>query len=100
MATDRERFSPSELAVVLSHYDLGLVESAREYARGSRHSPKLLLQTAAGPFLLKRRAEGRGHPERITFTHELFSQLRDRKFPIPQIVLTRDTQNSHVMHEG
>lgn len=52
MQTARERFSPGELAVVLSHYDLGVIESAKEFARGSRRSPKLLLQTARGRFLL------------------------------------------------
>ena len=44
MQAERERFSPDELAVVLSHYDLGVIYSAKEFARGSRKSPKLLLR--------------------------------------------------------
>jgi len=28
MTSDREQFAPDELAVALSHYDLGVIESA------------------------------------------------------------------------
>ena len=55
----RERFSAEELAVVLSHFDIGIVESVTEYPRGSRKAPKLLIQSDQGKFLLKRRARGK-----------------------------------------
>lgn len=91
---ERERFTPSELAVVISHYELGVVESAKEFARGSRRSPKLLLRTAGGWYLLKRRAQGRDDPERVAFAHSLLNHLRERRFPVPALVGTRDENNS------
>src|SRR5215470_5135350 len=100
MLNERERFSPSELAVVLSHYDIGVVESAREYARGSRHSPKLLLRTADRRYLLKRRAQGRDKPERVAFAHQMLQHLREKRFPVPALVPTRNTGESLVQHEG
>jgi Ser/Thr protein kinase RdoA (MazF antagonist) len=100
MSRERERFSPGELAVVLSHYDLGVIESAKEFARGSRRSPKLLLRTARGRYLLKRRAQGRDNPARVTFAHTLLWHLLQKGFPVPQLLSTRDTQNSMLTHEG
>jgi Ser/Thr protein kinase RdoA (MazF antagonist) len=94
MQTARERFSPGELAVVLSHYDLGVIESAKEFARGSRRSPKLLLRTAHGLFLLKRRARGRDDLERVVFSHALLKHLQRRGFPVPALLTTRDTHES------
>lgn len=100
MGVERERFSPSELAVVLSHYDLGVIESAKEFARGSRRSPKLLLRTAQGRYLLKRRAQGRDKPARVTFAHTLLWHLLQKGFPVPAMLSTRDTQESMLVHEG
>ncbi len=100
MDVERERFSPSELAVVLSHYDLGVIESAKEFPRGSRRSPKLLLRTAHGRYLLKRRAQGRDRPARVTFAHTLLWHLLQKGFPVPQLLSTRDTQHSVLTHAG
>jgi homoserine kinase type II len=100
MPVERERFSPSELAVVLSHYDLGVIESAREFPRGSRRSPKLRLRTADGRYLLKRRAQGRDKPARVTFAHTLLWHLRQRGFPVPELLATRDTGESMLLHDG
>jgi len=100
MDVERERFSPSELAVVLSHYDLGVIASAKEFARGSRRSPKLLLRTADGRYLLKRRAQGRDRPARITFAHTLLWHLLQKGFPVPQLLSTRDAQDSMLIHAG
>ena len=100
MAVERERFSPSELAVVLSHYDLGVIESAKEFARGSRRAPKLRLRTADGRYLLKRRAQGRDRPARVTFAHTLLWHLRQKGFPVPELLPTRDTGESMLIHEG
>ena len=94
MESDRERFSPSELAVVLSHYDIGVIESAKEFPRGSRRAPKLLLKTPRGRFLLKRRASGRDDPFKVAFSHALVGHLRARGFPVPALIGTRNEQNS------
>jgi Ser/Thr protein kinase RdoA (MazF antagonist) len=94
MTTERERFSPSELAVVLSHYDIGVIESAKEFPRGSRKAPKLLLRSPRGRYLLKRRASGRDDPFKVAFSHALVAHLRERRFPVPALIGTRDEQNS------
>ena len=100
MTIERERFSPDELAVVLSHYDLGVIRNAKEFARGSRRSPKLLLRAADGRYLLKRRAAGRDKPERVEFAHALLKKLRQRRFPVPALVRTRDGQDSMLRSAG
>ena len=100
MEDERERFSPSELAVVLSHYDLGVIESAKEFTRGSRRSPKLRLRTANGRYLLKRRAQGRDKPARVTFAHTLLWHLHQKGFPVPELLRTRDVQDSLLIHDG
>jgi len=100
MTTERERFSPDELAVVLSHYDLGVIQNAKEFARGSRRSPKLLMRAADGRYLLKRRAAGRDKPERVKFAHDLLKHLRQRRFPVPALMTTRDGRESMLTIEG
>lgn len=94
MSSDRDRFAPDELAVVLSHYDIGVLESANEFPRGSRRAPKLLLKSPRGRFLLKRRATGRDDPFKVAFAHALIVHLRGRGFPVPALIGTRDDQNS------
>lgn len=100
MQNHRERFSPTELAMVLSHYELGVIESAKEFPRGSRTSPKLLLSTADGRYLLKRRAHGRDKPERVEFAHRLLQHLSDGGFPVPAIVETRGERETMLEVEG
>lgn len=94
METEREHFAPDELAVVLSRYDLGVIHSAREFPRGSRRSPKLLLRTDSGRYLLKRRAQGRDKPARVTFAHTLLWSLRRSGFPVPELRRLRDSLDS------
>ncbi len=97
---DRDRFTPSELAVVLSHYDVGVIQSAKEYPRGSRRAPKLLLKTPRGLYLLKRRASGRDDPFKVAFSHALIGHLRERDFPVPALIGTREDQNSMLQLGG
>lgn len=100
MTTDRERFTPSELAVVLSHYDIGVIESAKEYPRGSRRAPKLLLRSAGGRYLLKRRARGKDDPFKVAFAHALVAHLRTQGFPVPALISMRDNQSSMLQLGG
>src|SRR3954470_10893246 len=67
----REKFSAEELAIVLSHFDIGVVDSIVEFPRGSRKAPKLLIVTETGKFLLKRRARGKDDPFKVAFCHAL-----------------------------
>ena len=50
-AGERERFSAAELAIVLSHYGIGVIESIAKFPRGSRRAPKLLITSEQGKFL-------------------------------------------------
>lgn len=88
MITDRE-FTTAELRAVLEHYDMGELLSVRELQRGSRRSPKLLVTTSRGRFLLKRRAAGRDSPQRVAFSHALVSFLQEHNFPVQPIQRTR-----------
>ncbi len=101
MASERERISADELGAVLSNYDLGPIESAKDYPRGSRKAPKLLLSSSAGRrYLLKRRATGRDDPFKVAFAHALLGHLRERRFPVPALVGTRVDRNSMLQLNG
>ena len=91
MADPRARVTTGELVVVLSHYDLGVIESVSRHRGGSRQSPKVLIVSDRGRFLLKRRAEPPGlSPEasvqRLAFSHEIARRLAEEKFPIAELV--------------
>jgi Ser/Thr protein kinase RdoA (MazF antagonist) len=96
----RQRFDPHELAIVLSHYDLGVIEQIRVYARGSARSPKVRIKTRDGVFLLKRRAPGRDDPYRVAFTHSIQLYLADHGYPVPRLIGTRGTNNSMLQLGG
>lgn len=97
----RERFEPPEIAVVLSHYDIGVIDSAKEFPRGSRKSPKLLLRAASGRrYMLKRRAPGKDDPFKVAFAHALLGHLHERRFPITALVGTRADNNSMLQLDG
>ncbi|TWT45609.1 homoserine kinase [Phycisphaerae bacterium RAS1] len=95
-ANDRDHFDSAELSDVLHHYDLKAILSAREFRRGSRRSAKLLIRTAEGAYLLKRRAPGRDDPARVAFAHELLMHLRSKQFPAPAPIMTRDAGDTFV----
>lgn len=100
MSGERERFSAPEIAIVLSRYDLGVVRSAQDFPRGSRRSPKLLIRSDRGVFLLKRRAVGRDDPARVAFTHDLIAHLNLRRFPTAGVARTRDARQTTFEHNG
>jgi Ser/Thr protein kinase RdoA (MazF antagonist) len=91
--TQRDQFASDELTSVLSHYPLGTVDSTQEFARGSRRSPKIVITTTAGKFLLKRRARGKNDPQRVTFNHAIQLHLAHKHFPLPRLVATTDHQS-------
>lgn len=86
------RFEPRELAIVLSHYDLGVIEQIRVFSRGSPRAPKVCLRGRGGDFLLKRRAPGRDDPGRVAFAQAVQGHLAASGYPVPAIVPTRDGQ--------
>ena len=90
----RETFTADELAIVLSHFDIGVIESIVEYPRGSRKAPKLLVVSEQGKFLLKRRARGKDDPYKVAFSHALQLYLASKQFPLPHLIGTRKDNNS------
>ena len=72
---EQATFDAAELAVVLSHYELGVIESITDFPRGSRRSPKVGIVSERGKFLLKRRSLERAHPDRIRFAHHVQRHL-------------------------
>ncbi|MAE65388.1 MAG: hypothetical protein CMJ18_14040 [Phycisphaeraceae bacterium] len=96
----RERFGSAELAIVLSRYDLGEIESIKEFPRGSRKAPKLIIRCENGKFLLKRRAGGRDDPYKVAFAHEIQLALSRQQFPLPRLIGTRRDNNSMLERNG
>lgn len=90
----REQFTAEELAVVLSNFDIGVIESVVEYPRGSRKAPKLLIVSEQGKFLMKRRARGKDDPYKVAFSHAIQLYLAGKQFPLPHLIGTRKENNS------
>lgn len=85
----RQTFEAFELASVLSHYNLGVIEEVHEFPRGSRRAPKIILKTDSGEYLLKRRAPSAFDREKAAFTHGLQVHLANKAFPLPRLITTR-----------
>ncbi len=100
MRGDRDIFTADELAITLSHFDLGIIEAIQEFPRGSRRAPKLILRTDKGIFLLKRRARGKDDPFKVAFCHALQLFLAERQFPLPHLIGTKDDNNSMLQWKG
>jgi len=96
----RDTFGVDELAIVLSNFDIGVIESIVEYPRGSRKAPKLLLVSEQGKFLLKRRARGKDDPFKVAFSHALQLYLASKQFPLPHLIGTRKDNNSMLQWHG
>jgi homoserine kinase type II len=100
LAGGRDKFAADELAIVLSHYDIGTIEAIQEFPRGSRKSPKLIIRSEKGLFLLKRRARGKDDPFKVAFCHALQLYLASKQFPLPHLIGTRADNNSMLQWKG
>lgn len=98
--SEREKFATDELAIVMSHYEVGIIESIKEFSRGSRRAPKLLVTTDRGTFLLKRRARGKDDPFKVAFSHALQLYLASQQFPLPHLIGTKTENNSMLQYNG
>src|SRR2546423_143891 len=99
-AGTREQFSAEELAIVLSHFEIGVIDSIVDFPRGSRKAPKLLIVSEQGKFLLKRRARGRDDPFKVAFSHAIQLHLASQQFPLPHLIGTRRDNNSMLQWRG
>ncbi len=97
---DRDQFAADELAIVLSHFDLGTIEAIQEFPRGSRRAPKLILRSDKGLYLLKRRAKGKDDPFKVAFCHSLQLYLASKQFPLPHLIGTKAENNSMLQWKG
>ncbi len=97
---DREQFEGYELAIVLSHFDLGKLEKLKEFPKGSRKAPKLLIKSSHGAYLLKRRAVDKCDPRMVAFCHGLQVHLASKQFPLPHLIGTKDDDNSMLEMDG
>jgi Ser/Thr protein kinase RdoA (MazF antagonist) len=96
----RETFAADELAIVLSHFDIGVIESITEYPRGSRKAPKVLIASEQGKFLLKRRARGKDDAYKVAFSHAVQLYLASKQFPLPHLIGTKKDNNSMLQWRG
>lgn len=94
---ERARFRPREMAIVLSHYDLGVLRSVRVFPRGSRRAPKLRIIAERGEFVLKRRAPGRDEPPRVAFAHGVIRRLAAAGYPVADLIALRDGPDGATM---
>jgi hypothetical protein len=90
----REQFTAEELAIVLSNFEIGVLDSISEYPRGSRKAPKLMVVSEQGKFLLKRRAKGKDDPYKVAFSHAIQLYLASKQFPLPHLIGTKKNNNS------
>jgi len=94
MTTKRQKFGAEELAICLSHYDLGILRSVKDFPRGSKRAPKAVIQSDRGKFLFKRRSKGKDNLGKVAFTHQLQLFLAGQNFPLPHLIGTRPDNNS------
>ena len=95
-----DTFARDELAIVLSHFNVGTIEALEDYPRGSRRAPKLILKATEGRFLLKRRARGRDDVQKVAFCHDIQNALAAKQYPLPHLVGTVDNNQSMLVHDG
>lgn len=92
------KITAGELVLVCSRYDLGAIRAVRRFKGGSRQSPKVLIESDRGQFLLKRRppaTPGDSLPShRVALSHEVQIMLHQRGFPVAPIIGTRADNNS------
>ncbi|MCE5279530.1 MAG: phosphotransferase [Planctomycetaceae bacterium] len=100
MVRERETFAVDELAICLSHFDLGLISKVEDFPRGSRRSPKIVIEAQKGKFLFKRRARGKDDLAKVAFTHQIQLWLAAQSFPLPHLIGTRGDNNSMFVRNG
>ena len=90
----RSHFRAKELAIVLSHYDIGIIEKIHRFQRGNVKSPKLQIISEKGQFLLKRRPLGHDDPYRVALAHDLQLYLASKGFCAPRLIGTHPSNSS------
>ena len=87
-------FTAKELAVVLSHYDIGIIQQINSLTAGNRRAPKKIIISDHGKYLLKRRAAGKDDRYRVAFAHTIHVHFSEKSFPVSRLIPTKDENNT------
>ena len=79
-------FDNRELDKVLSHYRLGMIYHNEPLSAGNQRSPKRLLVTSRGRFILKRRSPGKDDLYHVAFAHAIQRHLSSKGMPVAGLV--------------
>lgn len=90
MSKGGAHFTSQELALVLSHYDIGIIQQIKPLVGGNRRAPKQIIVSDKGRYLLKRLAKGKDDRSRIEFAHCVQNLLKEKNFPVSKLISTRD----------
>ncbi|MHC4124329.1 MAG: phosphotransferase [Planctomycetota bacterium] len=88
------KFSSEELAKVLSHYGIGVIHQVQPLNAGSKRTPKMVIISEKGKFLLKRRSRGKDDFYRTAFAHSVQNHLGQKDFPVTVLVEASDEKNT------
>ncbi len=98
---DYSALTADDLTALVTHFDLGAIESTRLLDRGTTHHPKTVLQTPAGELLLKRRVDGVSADDpRIDEVHRLYQKLLEHGYPLPPLVVDPVTNTTTLVRVG
>ena len=87
-------FTAIEFHRVMSYYDLGTIISVGSLRVGNTHTPKKIVNTENGRYLLKRRPRGSDDIYHVAYAHSIQSYLAQRGFPIARLVRTFKDHNT------
>ncbi len=94
MARGGAHFAGEELVRVLSHYDIGIILQVVPLSAGSLRSPKMVIVSEAGKFLLKRRPKGRDDLYHVAFAHRIVNYLWEQGYAVTRLIGTREDGNT------
>jgi len=100
MARGGASFAKEELARVLSHYELGVIQCIDRLIIGNRRAAKLIIVSERGRFLLKRRPKGSDDAHRVALSHSVQMYLARSGLPVPLLIPRRDEDNTVLSLEG
>jgi Ser/Thr protein kinase RdoA (MazF antagonist) len=90
MAKGRAHFSNRELAMVLSHYDIGIIQDLRSLSAGNPLAPKTVIVSDRGLYIVKRRPHGKDDPYRVSLSHAIREYLQGKGYPVAATIHTKD----------
>jgi len=94
MSKGGAQFTSQELACVLSHYDIGIIQQVKPLDVGSAQTPKKIIVSDRNKFVLKRRPKGKDDKYLVTFAHAIQTHLQEKDFPVPNLVTIHDQKGT------